>query len=533
MSHPKQPNSPPNNTPDPSTDAPQRWLDSMLVYLDPRAITMLFLGISAGLPILLIFSSLSLWLREAGVERSAVTYFSWAALGYSFKFIWAPLVDVLPVPVLNNHLGRRRSWLLLSQFLVIGSITAMACVDPANSKHALTLMAIAAVALGFSSATQDIVIDAFRIESAPDSLQAALSATYIAGYRVGMIIAGAGALFLAQHLGSTSEQYNYTAWQWTYLAMAACMSIGIVTTLLRPEPKAQAERYNQETTKDYVTFFLLFCVMMLAFIGTFLVSNPYVADLMAQEGYKQSALIKASVRGNQLFFAFLAAGAVAFLGVQTGLAKREMVIRSYIHPILNFFQRYDTKAACLLLALIGIYRISDIVLGVIANVFYQDIGFSKQQIAGVVKTYGLIMTLIGGFLGGIMVKRFGLMKMLFLGALLSAATNLMFMFMAYINEADIQLLYWVISIDNLAAGLATAAFVAFLSSLTDISFTAIQYAIFSSLMTLIPKTLGGYSGTMVDSVGYMDFFLITTLIGIPVLWVVWLCRRFDLKPKIE
>lgn len=517
----------------PTVGAEQRWLDSILVYIDPRAITMFFLGISAGLPILLIFSSLSLWLREAGVERSTVTYFSWAALGYSFKFIWAPLVDVLPLPELSKLFGRRRAWLLMSQLMVIASITAMACVDPANSKHALTLMAIAAVALGFSSATQDIVIDAFRIESAPDSLQAALSATYIAGYRVGMIIAGAGALFLAQYLGSTAEQYSYTAWRWTYLAMAACMGIGMVTTLIRPEPTTALGQIHQESSKDYITFFLLFCAMVLAFISSFWVSNDYVAAHLIQAGDQSSALFKFIVRTIQLLLALLAAAGVASVGIKTKLVKREMVVRSYIHPILNFFQRYDTKAACLLLALIGVYRISDIVLGVIANVFYQDMGFNKQQIAGVVKTYGLMMTLAGGFLGGIMVKRFGLMKMLFLGALLSSASNLMFMMMAYVDQANIHLLYAVISIDNLAAGLATAAFVAFLSSLTDISFTAIQYAIFSSLMTLIPKTLGGYSGTLVDAFSYMDFFLITTLIGVPVLWLVWLCRHFELNAKIE
>lgn len=201
-----------------------------------------------------------------------------------------------------------------------------------------------------------------------------------------------------------------------------------------------------------------------------------------------------------------------------------MVIRSYLHPIKNFFDRYDTKAAVLLLALIGTYRISDIILGVIANVFYQDLGFSKQQIATVVKSYGLGMTLIGGIVGGALVKQLGLMRMLLWGAILSAGTNLLFMSLAAMGQ-NVAMLYLVISADNLAAGLASAAFVAFLSSLTDISFTAIQYAIFSSLMTLLPKTLGGYSGTMVNAMGYEHFFLMTALIGVPVLWVVWRCGK--------
>ena len=201
------------------------------VLLHPRVITMLFLGFSAGIPILLIFSSLSLWLGEAGVERKAVTFFSWAALGYSFKFIWAPLVDQLPIPWLTARLGRRRSWMLLSQFAVVVAILVMASVDPASAVDALTVMAFGAVLLGFSSATQDIVIDAYRIESAPVDLQAMMSSTYIAGYRIGMVVAGAGALFLADALGSTKGAYSYGAWQMTYGLMSLTMLVGIVTTL--------------------------------------------------------------------------------------------------------------------------------------------------------------------------------------------------------------------------------------------------------------------------------------------------------------
>jgi len=182
-------------------------------FLHPRVVTMLFLGFSAGVPILLIFSSLSLWLGEAGLKKSAVTFFSWAALGYSFKFVWAPLVDKLPLPLLTRWLGRRRGWMLLAQFAVIASIAWMAMTDPATGGSSLTVMALAAVALGFSSATQDIVIDAYRIESADQDLQALMSSTYVAGYRIGMLIAGAGALFLASRFGSTKELYSYEAWQ--------------------------------------------------------------------------------------------------------------------------------------------------------------------------------------------------------------------------------------------------------------------------------------------------------------------------------
>ncbi|MFW5450557.1 MAG: MFS transporter, partial [Methylophagaceae bacterium] len=213
----------------------QSWRQTIRAFKHPRVVTMLFFGISAGLPLLLIFSSLSLWLREAGIERSAVTYFSWAALGYSFKFVWAPLVDKLPLPVLTRWLGRRRSWILLSQLMIVLAIVLMAMIDPAT--NALTMMAVAAVLLGFSSATQDIVIDAYRIESADSELQALMSSTYIAGYRIGMMLAGAGGLFLASYFGSTIDSYSYSAWQTTYFAMASLMLIGIITTLIVSEPE--------------------------------------------------------------------------------------------------------------------------------------------------------------------------------------------------------------------------------------------------------------------------------------------------------
>ena len=213
------------------------WQQSIRAFLHPRVITMLFFGFSAGIPLLLIFSTLGLWLREAGLERSAVTFFSWAALGYSFKFVWAPIVDFLPLPFLSKYLGRRRSWILVSQIAIIISISLMAMTDPSMGDLQLKMMAFAAIALGFSSATQDIVIDAYRIESAPPDLQALMSSTYIAGYRIGMLISGAGSLLLASFFGSEMHSYNYDAWRFTYFFMGFFMLIGIITTLIVNEPK--------------------------------------------------------------------------------------------------------------------------------------------------------------------------------------------------------------------------------------------------------------------------------------------------------
>ncbi len=502
------------------------WSESFATFLHPRVIAMLFLGLSAGLPILLIFSSLGLWLREAGLSRSSVTMFSWAALGYSFKFVWAPLIDRLPVPMLTRLMGRRRAWILVSQALIITAICWMALTDPAAGGSSLTVMALAAVLLGFSSATQDIVIDAYRIESAAEELQAMLSATYIAGYRIGMLIAGAGAIYLAETFGSNAEIYNYDAWRQSYLWMAAAMLIGVAATLLIPEPEQGRSDRHEHDTAHYLRFIALFALAVGGFIAVFVFSGDAVSAARASlaDIFGNKALAGFIVELVRLAIGIAVAGALAFAGVCGGLADRAMVVDSYVDPVRDFFQRYGMGLAWLLLALIGLYRISDIVLGVISNVFYQDIGFTKSEIAATVKTFGLFMTIAGGFIGGILAARYGVMRILFAGALLTVLTNLLFILLAETGR-NIPLLYLVISADNLTAGLASAAFVAFLSSLTNVSFTAVQYAIFSSLMTLFPKIIGGYSGTIVDSMGYSVFFLIAAALGVPVLLLIVIANR--------
>ena len=476
-----------------------------------KVLRLFFLGFAAGLPILLIFSTLSLWLREAGVAKSAVTFFSWAALGYSFKFVWAPIVDKLPLPLLTRVLGRRRGWLLLSQCAVIAAIVWMASVDPISG---LTAMALGAVALGFSSATQDIVIDAYRIECAEAKDQALLASSYIGGYRIGMVVAGAGGLYLADFFGSSKEVYSYVAWQKTYFVMAAVMGLGILTTLLIPEPKSQQEQAYQHTTQTYLRFFLLFLVSVAVLITVY----RFFPSITVDKENTFAPVLK-FLAGTAHMLTAIAAGVIAgFLGANLGLADKTMVIENYVSPIKDFFARYGRLALWVLL-LVGFYRVSDIVLGVIANVFYQDLGYTKTEIASVSKVFGLLMTIAGSFAGGFLAIRYGVMRILFLGALLSAGTNLIFMWLAS-AETTIEALTLVIAVDNISAGLAMAAFIAWLSSLTSVSFTATQYAIFSSLMTLFPKVLGGYSGTLVDTIGYSQFFLFTTLLGVPVLFLI-------------
>lgn len=501
---------------------PAGWTESLRVFLHPSVITMLFLGFSAGIPILLIFSSLSLWLGEAGVERKAVTFFSWAALGYSFKFVWAPLIDKLPVPGLTAMLGKRRAWLLVAQVFIMLAIVLMGSIDPAVGKENLTLMALAAVLLGFSSATQDIVIDAYRIESAETRLQAMMSSTYIAGYRLGMIVAGAGALFLASWLGSEKEHYVYDAWRWTYFAMAATMLVGVVTTLLITEPQHRQEGKHHYATLDYTRLLMVFACAVAGFVATFFYSGGLFAGLQAAVG--GDAFIGFGLEALHFVLAIAVAVLIGWLLVQAGAVNRAMALDTWIEPIADFFRRYGVKTALLLLTLIGLYRITDIVPGVISNVFYQDLGFSKPEIATAVKTFGVIVSIAGGFLGGLFATRYGVMRTLMLGAILTAFTNLVFVWLALVGH-DVPVMYTAVTADNLAAGFASAAFVAFMSSLTNVSFTAVQYAIFSSLMTLLPKTIGGYSGTMVDAIGYPGFFTFTTLIGIPVLWLVWVAGK--------
>jgi PAT family beta-lactamase induction signal transducer AmpG len=489
--------------------ADQRW------WLEPSVWIMLFLGFSAGIPILLIFSSLSLWLAEAGVSRSAVTFFSWAALGYSFKFVWAPLVDRLPIPVLSRLLGRRRSWLLLSQFSIIASILLMANTDPQDS---LTAVAIAAVLLGFSSATQDVVIDAFRIESAEPRLQAMLSSTYVAGYRTAMIVAGAGAIYLAQYFGSTTDHYSYDAWRLAYSCMAGAMLIGVATTFSISEPMQSRDRAYSAATSDYAKFFLVFCASILGFVAVFLITPDapkwFDGGVQGVFGFTYGSGV--------LAIALAAAFFVAKASLRLNLVDRDMVNQGYVEPIQDFFARYG-KLAIWVLLLVGFYRVSDIVMGVITNVFYHDLGYSKAEIASVTKVFGVVMTITGSFLGGILALRYGVMRILMLGAVLVAFTNLAFVWLAY-QQPLIEYLAGVIVIDNLSQGIAIAAFIAWLSSLTNVSFTATQYAIFSSVMTLFPKLIGGFSGTLVDVMGYPNFFLLASAMGIPVIVLIYVLK---------
>ena len=422
------------------------WLCTLKVYTQPASLRMLALGFSAGLPLLLVLGTLSFWLREAGIDRTTIGYLSWVGLAYAFKWVWAPLVDRLPLPGLTRRLGRRRSWLLLSQLLIAAGLLGMASQNP---QLALTPMVWSALVVAFGSATQDIALDAYRIESASMQEQAALAATYQTGYRLAMIWAGAGVLWVATLAQGAQLGYAVRAWQVAYSVMAACMVVGIVTVLLSPEPQPR----------------------------------PLPPSRSVQE-WLHSALVA---------------------------------------PFADFIARYRWQAA-LVLGLIAVYRISDVVMGIMANPFYVDMGYTKDEVAAVTKVYGVVMTLVGAFVGGALAMRLGVMRVLMLGAVLSALSNLLFAWLGQRGH-DLTGLVLVVSADNLAGGIASAAFIAYLSGLTNVQYSATQYALFSSMMLLLPKWLAGFSGRFVDAYGYPEFFISTALLGLPVLVLVALASR--------
>ena len=443
-----EPSTTTSSAPSTPTEAPRRsWAQTLRVYAEPASLRMLALGFSAGLPLLLVLGTLSFWLREAGVDRTTIGYLSWVGLAYAFKWVWSPLVDRMPLPLLTRWLGRRRGWLLFAQMLIVAGLCGMAFNDPRVS---LTPLVWCALAVAFGSATQDIALDAYRIESADTERQAALAATYQTGYRLAMIWAGAGVLWLAARAEvAGTAGYQSGAWQVAYLAMAASMAVGMLTVLLSPEP----------------------------------VPRPLAPARNAAE-WLRGALVE---------------------------------------PFADFLGRYRWQAL-LVLGLIAIYRISDVVMGIMANPFYVDMGFTKDEVAAVTKVYGVIMTLAGAFLGGALAMRWGVMRVLMLGAALSAATNLLFSWLATRGH-DVNALVWVVSADNLAGGIASAAFIAYLSGLTNVQYSATQYALFSSMMLLAPKWLAGFSGAFVDAHGYVSFFQATALLGLPVLVLIALASR--------
>lgn len=417
-----------------------------------RAVSMLVLGFAAGLPILLVFSTLSAWLAVEGVSKTAIGLFAYASLSYTFKFAWAPLVDRLRLPGLEGLLGRRRSWLLMAQIGLIGAILFAASLDPAQ---ALGTMALAAVLIAFFSATQDIALDAWRIDVADDQDQALMAAIYQWGYRIGMILAGAGALWIA----------DATSFNTAYVVMAVAMIAGPIAVFGAPRPP------DPQTDAGGID------------------------------------VVRARTGGGAL------GGAIAWL------------YGAIVAPFMDFVGRYRWLAI-FILALIGLYRLTDFVMGFMANPFYLEMGYTLTDIANVSKFYGIWVTLIGAFVAGLAANRYGIYPILLSGAILGAVSNLAFAWLATLSNPGLIELVGAITLENASGGWAGTALIAYMSSLTNRAFSATQYALFSSFYALPGKVFGGMSGVMVDSLGFAGFYVVTALIGLPAIVAVVIAMRW-------
>tara|TARA_B100000902_G_scaffold398102_1_gene463798 strand:+ start:46 stop:1506 length:1461 start_codon:yes stop_codon:yes gene_type:complete len=480
------------------------------IFFKEKPLKMFCLGFSSGLPILLVFSTLSVWLVKAGVSRSTVTLFSWAGFAYAFKYLWAPLVDNYRLPLFKK-LGHRRSWLILTQLLIIFALILVSFTDPHKN---IFFTALFITLLAFFSSTQDIVIDAFRIESAPQSLQGPLSSMYIAGYRVAMLVSGAGSLWMASFLGA--EIYDQNVWKKVYLAMSILMLVGIFATLISKEPKIK----KKLKSKNHFNFLLTILVSVVGFIYLYsLISNPFNQDEIL------TSFLFSIFR---LLICFIFTFLVIKILISVRFTSGENISKTYIKPISNFLQKYG-KFAFLILLLISLYRIADVVMGVMANIFYLEKGYKISEIATFSKFFGVFATILGGFVGGFCSYKFGTMKSLFFGALIAASSNLLFAWLA-IAPLSINLLILIITADNISSGFAGAAFVIYLTSITSIKFTATQYALFSSIMLFLPKLIAGYAGSWVDFMGYPYFFSLTAFLGLPVLFlIIWISKVIPAK----
>lgn len=435
---------------------PSRF-EALRIYAHPRVVAMLFLGFAAGLPLLLVGGTFSAWLRDIGVELAAIGFLSWVGLAHSIKVLWAPLVDRLTLPVLTRLFGRRRAWILAAQCTVGAGLLGMALTDPVEN---LWLVAVWAVITAFGSATQDISIDAYRVEAVGRERQGAMAATYVTGYRLAILMAGAGALHIAA-VGS---------WSIAYGVMALLMGVGLITTLIVREPEVQKVSSDTQRMEQRVVDYL---------------------DRTSHEGRLRD------------FVAWFLSAVVC--------------------PFADFFKRYGLAAVAVLL-FVGTFRVSDIVMGVMANPFYLDLGFTKAEIANVAAAFGLAMTLAGAALGGVLVLRFGIARMLIFTAIMAPVTNLTFSWLALIGP-ELHGLAFAIIADNVTGGMAISVFLAYLASLTNTAYTATQYALFSSLMTLPGQFLGGFTGWLAEAVDWFWFFIIAAGAGLPAILLALLLLR--------
>jgi PAT family beta-lactamase induction signal transducer AmpG len=418
---------------------------ALTLYFQPRLIIVFFMGFASGLPLALSSATLFFWLAEAGVALAAIGLFALVGVPYNFKFLWAPFIDRVPVPVLTRLVGRRRSWMLLIQ---VGLMIAIAVLGFSRPETTPLLTAGCALAVAFFSASQDIVIDAYRIEILDTDEQGAGAAMTQAGYRLGAIAAGAGALFLADQID----------WSLVYLVMALLVVVGMAAAILAPDPERR---------------------------------NPDLVEARTAPGF------------------------------------RSMII----DPFVEFFQRNGPGTAVTILAFILLYKLGDAYAGVMAYPFYYEMGFTKSEVATVSKIFGVIATVVGVFIGGLIVKRYGIMRSLFGCGLLQMLSNLMYAAQSLAGH-DVQFLYFTIGIENLSGGMGSSAFVAYLSVLCNTRYTGTQFALFTSFMAFGRTLLSASSGWVVELTGWFDFFVISTIVALPgLILLVWMMRNLPIAKQ--
>jgi PAT family beta-lactamase induction signal transducer AmpG len=485
----------------------ERWGAALAAYADPQVRSMLLLGLSSGLPFPLVLTTLSARLRQAGIDRTTIGYFSLVGLAYSLKYFWAPVVDRLPLPGLRR-LGRRRSWMLLAQCGIAVGVMLMASHDPHEGAAHFALLA---VFTAFWSATQDIAVDAWRIEAVATDRQGAMAAAYQTGYQIALIAAGAGALVAASNYG----------WAASYTLMAALMGIGITTTLLTAEPRMSAQRQASydpallESTLRRLTPRNL-AMTMLATAATWAAISACLALLLP-------SLSLAPVFGVALLFQALVLVLSALPPLHPALKWLTIVA---MLPVVDFFVRQGWRLALPMLGLLITYRLNYSTMGAAANPFYIDMGYSLDQIALVSKVYGVLMTLAGALVAGLLVKRIGIPRTLLIGWLLLTVANLFYSYFATLHHPGTHWLAAAVSFDNIGNGIAGTAFIAWMSSLTNTAYTATQYALFGMLWSLPAKSIASQWGRIVDAFGYPPFFVYTAAVGLPaLLLILWLMRR--------
>ena len=418
---------------------------ALAVYLEGRQVIIFFMGFASGLPLALSSATLSFWLAEAGVTMTAIGLFALVGTPYNVKFLWAPFVDRVPLPLLTRRLGRRRSWMLAIQIFLMAAIAGVGFSTPEQTP---LLTAACALAVAFFSASQDIVIDAYRIEILDEDEQGAGAAMTQAGYRLGAIAAGAGALYLADAID----------WSLVYAVMAALVLVGMVVAICAPDPDKRRELSPAE--RDVTGF------------------RPMVVD-----------------------------------------------------PFVEFFQRNSPKVALIILGFILLYKFGDAYAGVMAYPFYYQTGFTKSEVATVSKIFGVIMTVTGVFLGGLIVKRYGILRSLFGCGILQMLSNLMYAAQAMVGH-DVGFLYLTIGIENVSGGMGSSAFVAYLSMLCNTAYTGTQFALFTSFMAFGRTLLSASSGWVVDQTDWVTFFVISTFVALPgLILLVWMMRALPMKEQ--